>query len=42
MKKKQIRFAELVKKNKEELLMNQQMLEKIEKRMDEKYANPKK
>lgn len=42
MKKKQLRFNELVKKNREELLMDQQMLEKIEKRLDEKYTNPKK
>jgi hypothetical protein len=42
MKKKQLRFNELVKKNREELLMDQQLLEKIEKRLDEKYANPKK
>lgn len=42
MKKRQIRFAELVKKNKEELLNDQQMIEKIEKRLDEKYGNPKK
>lgn len=42
MKKKQLRFNELVKKNREELLMDQQRLEKIEKRLDEKYANSKK
>lgn len=42
MKKRQVRFAELVKKNKEELLNDQQMIEKIEKRLDEKYGNPKK
>ncbi|MEH7441196.1 FbpB family small basic protein [Heyndrickxia sp. MSNUG] len=42
MKKKQLRFNELVKKNREELLMDQQVLEKIEKRLDEKYANSKK
>jgi len=42
MKKKQLRFNDLVKKNKEELLMDQQMMEKIEKRLDEKYAKSKK
>lgn len=42
MKKKQLRFEELVKKNKEELLMDQHMIDKIEKRLDEKYTNPKK
>ena len=42
MKKKQLRFNELVKKNKEELLMDQEMMEKIEKRLDEKYAKSKK
>jgi len=42
MKKKQLRFNELVKKNKEELLMDQQMMEKIEKRLDEKYVKSKK
>lgn len=42
MKKKQLSFDQLVKKNREELLMDQRMLEKIEKRIDEKYSNRKK
>jgi hypothetical protein len=42
MKKKQLSFNQLVKKNREELLMDQRMLEKIEKRIDEKYSNRKK
>jgi hypothetical protein len=41
MKKKQMRFEELVKKNREELLLNQQMLEKIEKKLDEKLSHKK-
>jgi hypothetical protein len=41
MKKKQMRFDELVKKNREELLLNQKMLEKIEKRLDEKLSRKK-
>ncbi|WP_342773913.1 FbpB family small basic protein [Mesobacillus subterraneus] len=40
--KKKLSFDELVKKNKEELLADQQLLEKIEKRLDEKYTKPKK
>jgi hypothetical protein len=42
MKKKQLSFDQLVKKNREELLTDQRLLEKIEKRIDEKYANRKK
>jgi hypothetical protein len=42
MKKKQLRFEELVKKNREELLIDQQLLEKIEKRLDDKYSGEKK
>jgi hypothetical protein len=42
MKKKQLSFDQLVKKNREELLTDQRMLEKIEKRIDEKYSNRKK
>jgi hypothetical protein len=42
MKKKQLRFEELVKKNREELLMDQQQLEKIEKRLDDRYSGEKK
>ncbi|KAB2332696.1 FbpB family small basic protein [Bacillus mesophilum] len=41
--KKKIRFSleELTKKNKEELLKNQVELEKIEKKIDERYSNSK-
>ncbi|WLR57737.1 FbpB family small basic protein [Mesobacillus subterraneus] len=42
MKKLQISFEELVQKNKEELLADQKRIEIIEKRLDEKYTNPKK
>lgn len=42
MKKKQLRFEELVKKNREELLMDQRLLEKIEKRLDDRYSGGKK
>lgn len=42
MKKKQLRFEELVKKNREELLMDQRLLEKIEKRLDDRYSSGKK
>ncbi|URM32764.1 FbpB family small basic protein [Cytobacillus firmus] len=41
MKKAKISFAELIKKNKEEMLRDQAMLEKIEKRLDEKYTKVK-
>jgi uncharacterized protein YktB (UPF0637 family) len=37
MKKGQLTIAELVKRNKEELLKDKQLIEKIEKRMEEKY-----
>ncbi|MEW9109685.1 FbpB family small basic protein [Cytobacillus gottheilii] len=41
--KKKIRFSleELTKKNKEELLKNQVELDKIEKKIDERYSNSK-
>ncbi|WP_421384889.1 FbpB family small basic protein [Bacillus salacetis] len=39
MKKGQLTISELVKRNKEELLKDKRMLEKIEKRMEEKYLN---
>lgn len=42
MKRLQISFNELVKKNKEELLADQKRIEIIEKRLDDKYTNPKK
>jgi Fur-regulated basic protein B len=41
MKKVKMSFAELIKRNKEELLKDQQLLEKIEKRIDEKYTKIK-
>ncbi|KAF0816795.1 MULTISPECIES: FbpB family small basic protein [unclassified Cytobacillus] len=41
MKKAKMSFAELVKKNKEELLKDQQLLAKIEKRLDERYTKVK-
>ncbi|MCM3707776.1 MULTISPECIES: FbpB family small basic protein [Cytobacillus] len=41
MKKAKISFAELMKKNKEELLRDQATIEKIEKRIDEKYTKVK-
>jgi uncharacterized protein YktB (UPF0637 family) len=39
MKKGQLSIAELVKRNKEELLKDKKMIEKIEERMEEKYMN---
>ncbi|MBS8266720.1 FbpB family small basic protein [Mesobacillus boroniphilus] len=42
MKRLQLSFNELVKKNKEELLADQKRIEIIEKRLDEKYTNLKK
>ncbi|ESU32246.1 hypothetical protein G3A_12340 [Bacillus sp. 17376] len=42
MKKIKTSFNELVKKNKEELLADQKRIENIEKRLDDKYTNPKK
>ncbi|MBN8203716.1 MULTISPECIES: FbpB family small basic protein [Bacillaceae] len=41
MKKAKVSFAELIKKNKEELLRDQELLAKIEKRLDEKYTKVK-
>ncbi|WP_174732777.1 FbpB family small basic protein [Mesobacillus harenae] len=41
MKKKKMAFSELIKKNKQELLNDKTELEKIEKRLDEKYASRK-
>ncbi|MBT2640875.1 FbpB family small basic protein [Bacillus sp. ISL-41] len=41
MKKLKTSFNELVKKNKEELLADQKRIEIIEKRLDDKYTNPK-
>ncbi|PLT33400.1 FbpB family small basic protein [Bacillus sp. V5-8f] len=39
MKKRKLSFSELIKKNKEELLKDKAELEKIEKRVDEKYVS---
>ncbi|WP_163144852.1 FbpB family small basic protein [Bacillus sp. 22-7] len=41
MKKAKVSFAELIKKNKEEMLRDQVLLAKIEKRLDEKYTKVK-
>jgi len=41
MKKKKINFNELVKKNKEELLKDQQQLAKIEERLDARHTKIK-
>lgn len=41
MKKTKISLAELIKKNKEELLRDQELLAKIEKRLDEKHIKVK-
>ncbi|MDZ5472817.1 FbpB family small basic protein [Bacillus sp. 31A1R] len=38
MKKTKVSITELIKKNKEELLKDKSRLEKIEKRIEEKYA----
>lgn len=38
MKKKRLSFEQLVRKNREELLNDQQQIEKIEKRLEEKRA----
>jgi hypothetical protein len=42
VRKTQLSFNELIKKNKEELLADEKSIELIEKRLDEKYTNPKK
>lgn len=42
MKKLQLSFNELVKKNREELLADEKRIEIIEKRLEDKYTNPKK
>lgn len=41
LKKLQLSFNELIKKNKEELLADQKRIEIIEKRLEDKYTNPK-
>ncbi|WP_436374585.1 FbpB family small basic protein [Cytobacillus sp. BC1816] len=38
MKKKKLSMLEMIKANKEELLKDSQELEKIEKKIDDKYA----
>ncbi|WP_316569430.1 FbpB family small basic protein [Neobacillus sp. YIM B06451] len=38
MKKVKLSFSELIKKNKEELLKDKAQIEKIEKRIDDKYV----
>ena len=41
MKKIKVSLSELIRKNKEELLNDKKQLERIEKRIDEKYVNAK-
>ncbi|MFC6603315.1 FbpB family small basic protein [Ectobacillus funiculus] len=41
MKKVKVSLSELIRKNKEELLKDKNQLERIEKRIDEKYVNAK-
>jgi hypothetical protein len=41
MKKERVSFAELLKRNKEEILKDKKQIEKIEKRMEEKYIKSK-
>lgn len=41
MKKLKVSLSELIRKNKEELLNDKKQLERIEKRIDEKYVNAK-
>ncbi|MFP3123308.1 MULTISPECIES: FbpB family small basic protein [Bacillaceae] len=41
MKKVKVSLSELIRKNKEELLKDKKQLERIEKRIDEKYVNAK-
>ncbi|PLS17701.1 FbpB family small basic protein [Bacillus sp. M6-12] len=41
MKKMRMSFAELIKKNKDELLKDRAQLEKIEKRIDDKHVKAK-
>jgi hypothetical protein len=40
MKKKKVSFMELIKRNKEELMRNQQELDKIEARLEAKHSTP--
>lgn len=39
MRKGKVSLSELIKKNKEELLKDKALIEKIEKRVEEKYLN---
>ena len=39
MRKAKVSLSELISKNKEELLKDKALIEKIEKRVDEKYTN---
>lgn len=39
MKKKRLAFQQLVAKNKEELMKDEKMIEKIEKRLESKYTS---
>ncbi|MGC8230546.1 FbpB family small basic protein [Pseudobacillus badius] len=39
MKKKRLDFQQLVAKNKEELMKDEKMIEKIEKRLESKYTS---
>lgn len=41
MRKTKVNFTELIKKNKEELLKDKTLIEKIEKRVDEKISSVK-
>ncbi|AST89888.1 FbpB family small basic protein [Sutcliffiella cohnii] len=41
MKKVKLSFSELMKENKEELLKDREQMEKIEKRLEEKYVGQK-
>lgn len=39
MKKKIVSFSELIRENKEEILQDKELIEKIEERIEEKYLN---
>ncbi len=39
MKKKIVSFSELIRENKEEILQDKELIEKIEERVEEKYLN---
>ncbi|WP_156186985.1 FbpB family small basic protein [Bacillus sp. FJAT-27231] len=42
MKKKRLPFHQLVKKNKEEMMKDKTIIEEIEKKLEEKYADKSK